>query len=300
MKRLAAGFLVLDKPSGLTSQETVFQVRKCLDLPKAGHTGTLDPLATGVLPVAWGEATKVIPFLDEARKEYLVEGILGISTDTYDSDGTPALRGDYTLIFREDLEKALEGFRGEVEQIPPLYSAVKIGGRPAYRYARKGEDVPRPSRNITVRRIELTSFDPPRFALSVACSRGTYVRSLVHDLGVALGCFAHVCGLKRLKTGDFTLAQALSLTELEEHPLRGWERALSIEQALPDIPKISLEASELDRVRQGARLPRVDKLIETQGILGETLALTDGNQIHALWKRNLQGEWKYARVLNRS
>ena len=294
------GFLILDKPSGMTSQDAVTRVRRSLHADKAGHTGTLDPLATGVLPIAWGEATKVIPFTGEDVKGYAVEGELGMATDTYDAEGQPAQRGDPSGVRREDLESALRRFLGEQVQIPPRFSAVKIKGKPAYSYAHRGQDVVLKPRSVLLSSVDLISFASPCFSLKVTCSKGTYIRTLVHDLGVALGCYAHVTGLRRFRTGPFTLDQALALEECERNPAHAQEHSLSIEQVLASLPKIPLIAEEISLVRAGARLEGLNHWREIQMISGDLLALAYQGRIWALCRKEHGEEWKYARVLNRA
>lgn len=293
------GFFILDKPAGFSSQGAVTRVRRWLKADKAGHTGTLDPLATGVLPIAWGEATKVIPFTGEDEKEYAVEGILGQATDTYDAEGRPTERGEAGGVLREDLEASLDPFRGILEQLPPQFSAVKIKGRPAYSYAQRGEEVALKARRIEIFSLTLTSFDRPRFSLRVACSKGTYIRTLVHELGVALGCYAHVSALRRLRTGPFTLEGALPLPEREAEAVPGTSGIRSIEDVLAAWPSLALGDGEVARVRSGVDLTTLDNWTENQAISGPVLTLTHGGLIHAVCRKGPEGGWKYARVLIR-
>src|SRR5918996_147242 len=191
------GLLILDKPSGLTSQQALSRVRRALKVKKLGHTGTLDPLATGVLPIALGEATKIIPYLEETTKSYRVTGRLGETTDSYDSDGKTLRRADPAWVDHGQLVALIQNFLGPQEQVPPLYSAIKVQGRPLYSYARsgEGEDVELKPRQVHFAGLELEGFVSPDFVLRVDCSKGTYVRSLIHDIGERLGCGAHVTEL---------------------------------------------------------------------------------------------------------
>jgi tRNA pseudouridine55 synthase len=204
------GFIVVDKPSGMTSHDVVAIARRVLKQKKVGHTGTLDPFATGVLPLALGEATKAIPFLDESMKQYRAVMCMGISTDTQDGTGKILGRGDCENLSKEMLREAFSRFKGTFYQTPPMYSAVKKGGVPMYKLARRGEVVERAAREITVHELFIESVEMPLVTFSVSCSRGTYVRTLAADLGDALGCGAHLRELRRLRSGPFTLSNAVS------------------------------------------------------------------------------------------
>ncbi|MFO1462278.1 MAG: tRNA pseudouridine(55) synthase TruB [bacterium] len=293
-------FLVIDKPQGLSSQQAVTRLRRALGQAKAGHTGTLDPLATGVLAVAFGEATKVIPFLDESRKVYRVVGMLGVTTDSYDAEGRETERRSAAGISLQDLTAALPGFLGEIEQRPPPYSAIKKEGKPLYAYARSGEAVEAPVRRVHIFSLDLEGFDPPRFVLRVECSKGTYIRSLVHDLGARLGCGAHVVELRRLASGAFREAQALSLAQVEASPAAVAGHWLSIESCLRHLPGLPLESeAERARVQAGVPLHRLRQVLESNSYFNETLVLTYAGKIVALIESGAAGEFRYGRVLNR-
>ncbi|MBN2231881.1 MAG: tRNA pseudouridine(55) synthase TruB [Deltaproteobacteria bacterium] len=211
------GFLVIDKPGGMSSQQVVTCVKRSCGVRRAGHTGTLDPLATGVLVVALGRATRLIPFLDEGVKGYEGELCLGVETDTYDADGTVVCRyrGEINLA-RAEIAAAAAAFTGGIDQVPPVFSAIKHQGKPLYRLARQGRPVVPPSRRVTVERFTIDSVDLPRATFTVVCSRGTYVRSLVHDLGRRLDCGAILTRLRRTQSGPFRIAAAVSLVAIEE------------------------------------------------------------------------------------
>jgi tRNA pseudouridine55 synthase len=297
---LMDGFLIIDKPKGPSSQQVISRVRKVLAVEKAGHTGTLDPLATGVLPVALGEATKVIAYLDESLKVYQVEGQLGVSTDTYDADGKVDQCTDSSFVTKEILAEKLNAFLGEQEQLPPLYSAIKFQGKPLYAYARRGKEVPRQPRTVFFHQLNLETFCPPFFSLRVTCSRGTYIRSLVHDLGKMLGCFANVQSLRRLQTGPFELAQAVSLDFLFNDTPRAKEKILSIEDCLSALPQVDLYSeSERSRVESGASIERIEEIIQREDFFNKTVTLRYENRIIALVKAGLAGRICYQRVLNR-
>lgn len=293
-------FLVLDKPRGLSSQQAVSRVRRALGAGKAGHTGTLDPLATGVLPIALGEATKVIPYLEEDLKEYRVAARLGVATDTYDSEGREAHRSEGFAVERGALEAALSDFLGEQEQMPPPFSAIKKDGKPLYAYAREGKDVELKPRRIRIDALELLSFEFPDLSLKISCGKGTYVRSLIHDLGRRLGTWAHVTELRRLRSGPFTEAQALSLSDLEGDPKAARGRFLEIEACLEHLPRLPLASEEeKNRVLSGVPLRRIKQLIESNKFFNKPLALTFAGRIQAIVLDSGGPDFSYGRVLHR-
>ena len=209
------GFIVIDKPSGVTSFSMVSLVRRLTRVRRVGHAGTLDPLASGVLPVAVGAAARFIEYLDDAPKVYLATMRLGVSTDTYDAEGAVTAERDASTVSRADVESALGGFVGDIEQTPPVYSAIKVAGKPLYRYAREGAEVELAPRRVRIDSIVLRSFGDSIAEFEVACGRGTYIRSLAHDAGEALGCGAHLVALRRTASGGFSVDHALAPEELE-------------------------------------------------------------------------------------
>ncbi len=210
-------FLVVDKPEGLTSQQVVARVKRHLGCRKVGHTGTLDPLATGVLPLALNRATRLIQYLDESRKVYSGEIELGVESDTLDRDGEVVARYEGSLNFSEkEITEVFARYIGSVTQVAPIYSAIKNKGRPLYSYARSGIEVTPPERQVEIDSFTLLSYKPPLVAFRVVCSKGTYVRSLAADVGRDLGCGARIWSLRREASGLFTLDQATSLDELLE------------------------------------------------------------------------------------
>jgi tRNA pseudouridine55 synthase len=243
---VASGVLVVDKPAGLTSFTVVREVRRRLGERKAGHTGTLDPLATGVLPVCLGEATKIAGLLTADDKAYRATGELGLETDTLDTTGAVSARHDWSGVGREQLEGALEEMLGPQMQVPPAYSALRVEGERAYDRARRGEAVELEPRPVEIMTLSLLDWSPPRFALEVACSKGTYVRSLVDELGRRLGCGAALAALRRTRSGRFTVDQAVPLDQVE----RG-SRLLSIDSALSHLPALEVEPSQADGLRHG-------------------------------------------------
>ncbi len=237
------GFLILDKPTGVTSFDVVARVRRELGVKKVGHLGTLDPLATGVLVVAVREGTKLIEYLMGEDKEYEVALELGKVSDSYDRDGQIEVVDEAPKVTREDLEEALKNFVGEIDQVPPAFSAIKVDGKRAYESARKGEKVKLKPREVRIDSITILGFDPPNAVLRVTCGSGTYIRSLVHDLGQKLGCGAMVIELRRTRVGEFTdMAQG----DLEES-------LIPLEEVVKDWPSIQLTESEMTALKHGQR-----------------------------------------------
>lgn len=210
------GFFVIDKPVGVTSHDIVSKVRRAINQKKVGHTGTLDPFATGVLPVAVGEGTKTIQFLDESVKEYRAVLKLGVATDTQDHTGQVLSERDWSGLTPADLEGLLPRFTGKLSQLPPMFSALKQGGVPLYKLARQGVEVERELREVEIYSLSFDWIRLPEAAFTVRCSRGTYVRTLACDLGEALGCGAHLLELRRSQSGLFMEAEAITLEQLQE------------------------------------------------------------------------------------
>jgi len=253
---MISGLLLIDKPPGLTSFEVVRRVRRALKVKKAGHLGTLDPFATGLLPLALGEATKLAQFLLVESKEYLATVKLGEETDTQDLTGR--VTGTWEpLPSPEEIQRVAAGFEGEIKQVPPLYSALRHQGERLYKLARRGEAVEAPPRTVVIHRLEVQAIDLPLVTLRVACSKGTYVRTLAQDLGRALGCGAHLAGLIRLAVGPFRLEDALGLEEIEKaaDPERIYQRLIPLAQCLPGFPAVQVDPPEARRLSQGQTLP---------------------------------------------
>ena len=208
------GVLLLDKPGGMSSNTALQKARRALGAAKAGHTGTLDPMATGLLPVAFGEATKFSQYLLDADKAYLAQLRLGLTTDTGDADGEVIASSESRPSPAQILE-VCAGFVGEMDQIPPMYSALKRDGKALYEYARAGVEVERQPRRVTIQAIEVVDMEGDRFRCRVRCSKGTYIRVLAQDIGEALGCGAHLTALRREATGAFDLKEAVTLAEFE-------------------------------------------------------------------------------------
>lgn len=210
---MANGILVIDKSAGWTSQDVAAKLRGVFHERRVGHGGTLDPMATGVLPIFIGRATRAAEFLESAEKEYIAGLRLGTVTDTQDTSGT-VLETHPVTVTREDVQAALAQFLGPIEQIPPMYSAIKIGGQKLYELARRGKEVERKPRSITIHELELLEGEGTEYVLRVRCSKGTYVRTLCHDLGRALGCGGCMSSLRRTRAGSFALSQAVTMQQV--------------------------------------------------------------------------------------
>jgi tRNA pseudouridine55 synthase len=257
MKNVVSGVLVVDKPIGLTSHDVVQIIRRGTGIRRAGHTGTLDPRASGVLVILIGPAVRLSEFVSASDKRYQATIHLGNSTDTYDSEGEVTETFPIDDLDEEQFNEIIQQFVGEMEQVPPPYSAVKVKGRKAYEMAREGEEVELAPRIINVYSLEVLEWAPPETVIDVYCSSGTYVRSLANDLGKALGTGAHLVGLRRTKSGRFTLRDAVPLRRLQESFDAGnWYRFLiPAAEALADWPMVELDADEVELVRHGHRIP---------------------------------------------
>ncbi len=251
MRRALDGVLLLDKPAGLGSNAALQAVKRLYGAAKAGHAGTLDPLASGLLPVLFGEATKFSQFALDADKEYLARMRLGVATTTGDAEGEPVEVRE-VRVPAEGLEPVLARFRGEIEQVPPMHSALKHGGRPLYELARQGREVARRARRVRVDALELLAFDGESAELRVRCSKGTYVRTLAEDIGRALGCGAHLSALRRVAAGRFTVADAATLEVLQAESAQAREgRLLPAECLLEGLPRVDLPEALAARFARG-------------------------------------------------
>ncbi len=250
------GLLLLDKPSGLTSNAALQKVKRIYRAQKAGHTGNLDPLATGLLPICLGEATKFTAFLLDADKRYLTRARLGVRTTTGDAEGEVLERRPVPALDRKAVEAALERFRGPVEQIPPMHSAIKRDGRPLYELAREGVTVEREPRQVEIHSLELLGISGEELELEVYCSKGTYIRTLIEDIGEALGCGAHVSALRRTAAGPFRIEDAVLLQRLEELAGEGELEALDglllpLDRVLDGLPALRLAGDSGYYLSQG-------------------------------------------------
>lgn len=259
-----SGVLVIDKPLGMTSHDVVQVVRRGTGIRRAGHTGTLDPRASGVLVVLIGPAVRLSEFLSTSEKRYQAVVKFGMTTSTYDTEGVITSENGHCDFSFEDLEAVLTKFVGVVEQVPPVFSALKIDGKRAYDRARAGEDIEMEPRQITVHSLELLEWEAPEAVIDVHCSSGTYIRSLAHDLGEEMGSGATLINLRRTKNGRFTLRDSVSLRKLEEAFTNGdWYRYLiPAAEALGDWYTVELSHEQIDEVRHGHRVPALEPVEE--------------------------------------
>lgn len=258
-RRAVSGILLLDKPAGISSNRALQLAKRLFNADKAGHTGSLDPLATGLLPICFGEATKIAGYLLGSRKAYAARCLLGATTTTDDAEGEIVQTRAVPQIDDAAIEAALAGLRGRIVQIPPAYSAIKQGGVPLYKRARRGEDVVVPSREVEVHKLQLERRDGDILDLHVECGSGTYVRSLARDLGEKLGCGAHLTSLRRLWVDPFRDPAMHTLAELERIAAEGGAAALDplllpVETGLRGLPELALSDADAQRLRHGQRV----------------------------------------------
>lgn len=247
------GILNLNKPPGITSFAAVAQVKRLCQQKRVGHAGSLDPMATGVLPICLGQATRLVEYLQETPKTYVAEIELGKTTDTYDASGTVTSTGDYSHATLQSLHEALASLQGTIQQTPPPYSAVKLGGKRLYELARSGVDVKPVPREVRVYRISLLDWQPPRLRLEIECGKGTYIRSLAHDLGRLLGCGAYLYSLVRTRYGPFHLAEAVTLEQVEKAFRQGQIECPvhPPELAVAHLPAAAVDGEQEQSLRHG-------------------------------------------------
>src|ERR1700761_368858 len=263
--RAVSGWVVLDKPYDLGSTQAVGRVRRLYEAQKAGHAGTLDPLATGVLPIALGEATKTVPYLMDADKAYVFTVEWGSSTTTLDREGEVTARSDVRPT-PEAAAEALKAFVGEIQQVPPAFSAIKVDGERAYDLAREGVEVELKARTVVIHSAGVSAVpDPDHVEITIECGKGTYVRSIVRDLAEALGACAHVSQLRRTRVGPFRAEVAIPLEKLETfiYEGRGSEALLPVETALDDIPALAVTNEDAFRLKQGRSIVLLPRQVET-------------------------------------
>ncbi|MDY0269829.1 tRNA pseudouridine(55) synthase TruB [Trichloromonas sp.] len=269
------GILVIDKPQGVSSHDIVRQVRRLCRQRQVGHAGTLDPMATGVLLVGVGQGTRIIQFLMDGRKAYRATLKLGESTDTQDAEGRILERRPWWGVSPEGVRRACEALTGTILQTPPMFSALKKEGVPLYKLARQGIEVERAAREVTIHRIDIESIELPLVTLLVECSKGTYIRTLAHDLGEDLGCGAHLTALRRTRSGSFDVRDAIRLEDYRERPEDLPLRPLL--ESLAEFPRLSLDESAASRLRNGippARAEIIDGNLPEEG--GRVLLLDHG------------------------
>jgi tRNA pseudouridine55 synthase len=282
------GFLLIDKPAGPTSHDVVAAMRRRFSERRIGHAGTLDPLATGLLVLAIGPATRLLPHLCLEPKEYLAAVTFGARSETLDAEGEIMAGGALPLNLADSIERALPRFLGRIDQRPPAHSAVKLRGKPLYAYARSGESVPAPTRTVQIEQIELLHVEPPRAELRVVCSGGTYIRSLASDLGEAVGCGAYLAALRRIRAGKFSVEEAVSMESA------GPQDVLSPLEGLRGMPQVRISGTVAEDVRHGRSIPR-----EGAGPGGPT-ALTDSQGSLIAIARPEGNQWRPMRVIPRN
>lgn len=264
-KNAVHGVLLVDKPIGATSNAVLQQVKYFFNARKAGHTGTLDPLASGLLPICFGEATKFSRFLLDADKNYIVSMQLGVQTTTGDSEGEVIARKQVPLLSPHILMQIVNQFKGTIEQLPSMYSAIKYQGKPLYKYARKGIAVKRKIRKVIIHDLQLLSFSGPIVSLSVTCSKGTYIRTLVEDIGEKLGCGAHVISLRRLVSGSFEASQMINYDKIQQLAEQKNQASLQkmllpISSMVTHLPSIKLDSPHSTLICDGNKVELADNL----------------------------------------
>lgn len=295
---MRSGLLLIDKPEGPSSAQVVARVKAILRAKKVGHLGTLDPFASGLLILGINEGTKIAEIFLNARKSYGGVIALGVETDTQDSTGKVTQARAAPSLSQADLDKLQQAFTGTLTQTPPMYSALKRGGVRLYRLARKGQDVPRPAREIRIERLRLRSIGPTEIGMEVACSKGTYVRTLAADIGQHLGCGAHLKSLRRLSCGPFTLEQALPLSAFEG--LKDGQRTplISLSQALEFLPQCRFENHLLQKLKKGQQDALLGLPAPAAGETMMCLVDSEGNLVAlARWLDDAAGgRWRLYRV----
>lgn len=250
------GILNINKATGMTSHDVVASIRRLLKQKRVGHAGTLDPAASGVLPICIGKGTRVAEYLSDSGKAYRAEIVFGVETDTYDSEGAVVRTASAADLTRAQIEQVLQRFTGQQMQAPPRYSAIKQQGQPAYKLARAGEDITLEPRPITIYRLEVIDWLAPRLTLAVECSKGTYIRSLAHDIGEQLGCGAYLAALVRTRSGPFSLAESITLEQLAgaiagDNGQRVARFLYPLDFALQQYPALRLDAATVEQVLHG-------------------------------------------------
>jgi len=299
------GLLLIDKPQGMSSFDVVRQVRRIFGTRKVGHAGTLDPLATGVLALALGDGTKLLQFLLAENKSYRATLHLGVTTTTLDAEGEELEQRSLSPQLLDNLDRVLAAFRGEIKQIPPMYSALKRDGVPLYKLARAGKTVERQARGVRIDRLEVVDCALPHVTIDVSCSKGTYIRTLGADIGEALGCGAHLSALRRLSIGAFSIEQCLPLDQLTNiSQVRHTGAFLGLHQMLGDYPSVALNAAAAGRLRHGVSPEAADYACPETLIEGQTTRLMADGELQAVAiyiptsRSHKPGDFELLRVLN--
>ncbi len=275
------GILLIDKPAGITSHTVISKLRKKLGMKKIGHAGTLDPSATGLLVMCIGKATKISSFLIMDDKTYLTDVIFGKTTNTYDSEGEIVSEKNTDHLTKDEVEKAVMEFSGDIQQKPPIYSAIKIKGKKLYQYARAEEHVEIPTRDVKIHSIQLKSFENPKAVIEASCSKGTYIRSLVHDIGEKLGVGAYVEVIRRTQSGPYTIEQSVTLDDVLGMELTDIEsKLITIAEATSDsFHTINVSQQAAERIARGVEYPKV--LLEKKNFSTDDMFLFVNHETHA-------------------
>ena len=284
------GIFNINKPTGMTSHDVVAIIRKHLKQKRVGHAGTLDPLASGVLPICVGQATRVAEYLSDSGKAYQADINFGTATDTYDAEGTITATASTADLTLNMIQETLEQFRGPQMQYPPLYSAIKIQGQPAYKRARAGEVIVLEPRPIVIHSLEILEWIPPRLTLAIECSKGTYIRSLAHDLGMQLGCCAYLEALVRTRSGPFTLSDSITLEQfadaVETNSIQHY--SFPLDKALEQYPAMKLDVETAERIKHGntfnnpvANNSGLARVYDTNGAF---IAIAEWNEEQQAWQ----------------
>ena len=294
------GILNIDKPYGITSMDIVRRIKRASGQKRVGHGGTLDPVATGVVTICFGQATRMMEHLVDGKKEYRTEIELGVSTDTYDSLGEAVDKQDSSHVTLDDVERVLETFKGSIKQVPPMYSALKRQGKRLYELARAGIEVEREPRDVEVHWIKLLNWSPPIIAVEVGCGRGFYMRSFAHDVGQALDCGGHLKSLVRLRSGVFNISNAVALADMEERFADDtWEDSLYA----PDVALYRMGAAIVGRqleniIKHGQPLPPNARIPHSQGEDECRVYGVDGKFIAILKFDTLSKQWQSGKVFS--
>ncbi len=299
------GFLIIDKPRGLSSHDVVRKMRHLLKMRRVGHVGTLDPMATGVLPIAFGFATRLVEFLAVQDKSYLATMKLGAFTNTQDAEGEITATLPYDGLERSHIEAVARKFLGTIKQIPPMFSAIKVQGTPLYRLARQGLEIERKPRPVTIHQLNILSVELPFVTFDVVCSKGTYVRTLSKDMAEALGTAGHLTSLRRTRSGDFSLADAISLEELQKKPPGTIpENILSMADGMKNFPHYEITQAAAERLEYGIP-PAASNLQEAVCCeAGETVTFRKGDKLLAVARfapereKEKRGDFELLKVFN--
>jgi tRNA pseudouridine55 synthase len=299
---IADGILVLNKPKDVTSMEMVRLAKRVSRVKRVGHAGTLDPIATGVLPICFGQATRLMEFMVDGRKAYRAEFTLGSATDTYDALGTETHTGDWSGVTKADVEALFSGFTGVVLQTPPMYSALKHEGKRLYELARAGIEVERQAREVVVHEIRLVEFSLPRLVIEVECGRGFYMRTFAHDIGAALGCYAHLTELQRRKAGAFTIDDTLEAEALEAAvDDDGWrELLLPPDAALQALDPLALDSAAERHLRNGQAVTLPTSSTYAKHLDARRAYTPDGKFLAIVRFNRAESTWQPERVFNLS